>query len=439
MSNSFEKVPPFSREAEEAVLGAMMMSKEVIPNTVAKLSDPNVFYFAEHRLIFSAMNELFNKSQPIDQITVSDKLKQKRQLEKVGGAYYVTGLLETTPLASNVDQYIKIVLEKALLRQLISLGTKMKTEGYDATTEAGALIETYRQKMDQFSEGYSVNTYNYTDEISHVINELQGEPKQGILTGFKDIDKMTGGFQRGNLVLIGGRTSHGKTSLAANIAFNLALSGKRILFASLEMTKSELIKKIISLDTGIPYNKLRSGWLTKEQREIINDKDRSFYNLDNFILLDDLYTLSSINNSVITHKPDVLIVDFIQHMRFSKGENRAYQIEEIMKGLKQIAKIENCVVIALSQINRDSESGDKQPRLENLKGSGSLEESGDVVMLIHWPYKYDSSKPEEEVNIVIAKNRHGRTGKITLKFDPNIGKYSCDNNSGIKSASKGNS
>ena len=439
MKDLKERIPPHSREAEEAVLGAMMMSKDIVPNTIAKIADPSVFYFDIHRDIFSAMKKLFDDSLPIDQITVSDKLKQLGQLEKVGGSYYVTGLLESTPSASNVNFHINIVIEKALHRQLIALGVTMTLDGYSDSTEITELIEGYRQKISQLSEGNTVDTYNYSKELSHVIKSMQGKTSPGLLTGFESIDRMTGGFQPGNLIVLGGRTSSGKTSLAVNFAYNLAFSGKKILFVSLEMTKSELFKKIISLDTNIPYEKLRSGWLTTEEREIINDKGREFYNLDNFTLLDDLYTLNSIHKSVITHKPDVLIVDFIQHMRFSKGENRAYQIEEIMKGLKHMAKIEKCVVIALSQINRDNESGDKKPHLQNLKGSGSLEESGDVVLLIHWPFLYESSEPEGEVHITVAKNRHGRTGKITLKFDPNNGKYSCDNKSEMNSASKGNS
>ena len=194
------------------------------------------------------------------------------------------------------------------------------------------------------------------------------------------------------------------------------------------MTKTELFKKIISLDTGIPYEKLRGGWLTKKQRNQIADRENTFFNLSNLIIADDLFSLKSIYRSVKNNKPDLVIVDFIQMMRFAKGESRAYQIEEIMKGFKSIAKLENCVVVVLSQINRDSDKLQGNiPRLENLKGSGSLEEGGDIVMLIHWAHKYDLDKPEENVQIVVAKNRHGKTGKITLKFDPNIGKYSCDN------------
>lgn len=424
MKDQNGRTPPHSREAEESVLGAMMMSKDIVPNTIARLSDPSIFYFDIHRDIFNAMKNLFDDSIPVDQITVSDKLKQLGQLEKVGGSYYITGLLECTPSASNVNFHINIVIEKALLRQLISLGVMMTTDGYNDSMAVTELIETYRQKIIQLLEGSNSDNYNYLNELSRVIEELEGKASQGLLTGFKNIDRMTGGFQRGNLVVIGGRTSQGKTTFAINIAYNFAFGGQTVLFASLEMTKSELFKKIISLDTNIPYEKIRSGWLTKSERERINDKNREFYSLDNFILSDDLYTLSSIHKAVITHNPDVLIVDFIQHMRFSKGENRSYQIEDIMKGLKQMAKIDNCVVIALSQINRDSESGDKQPRLENLKGSGSLEESGDVVLLIHWPFKYDIRKPEGEVHIVVAKNRHGRTGKVILDLEPKSGKYS---------------
>ena len=433
------RIPPHSREAEEAVLGAMMMSKDIVPNTIARIADPTLFYFDIHRDIFSAMKKLFDDSLPIDQITVSDKLKRLGQLKKVGGSYYVTGLLESTPSTSNVNFHINIVIEKALHRQLISLGVTMTADGYNDSTASMELIESYREKINLLSRGNTINDYNYSEELSRVVDGIQREESKGLLTGFESIDRMTGGFQPGNLIVLGGRTSQGKTSLAVNFAYNLAVSGKKVLFVSLEMTKSELFKKIISLGTGIPYEKLRSGWLTTEEREIINDKGREFYNLDNFILMDDLYTLNSIHKSVITHKPDVLIVDFIQHMRFSKGENRAYQIEEIMKGLKHIAKIEKCVVIILSQINRGSEPGDKLPRAENLKGSGSLEESGDVVLLIHWLHKYDQREPEGKVCIFIAKNRHGRTGNIILEFEPKSGKYTCDNKSEMKSALKGNS
>ena len=424
MNNVRERTPPNSREAEESILGAMMMSSEIVPNTIARISDPTVFYLEIHRTIFLVMKKLFHDSIPIDQITVSDKLSQSGQLKEVGGSYYITGLLESTPSVSNVNFYINIINEKALFRQLISLGVIMTADGYSDSMDITELIETYGEKISHLSNGATADNYNYLNELSDVIESLEGTQSHGLMTGIKSIDRITGGFQRGNLIVVGGRTSQGKTTFAINIAYNFAFSGHKVLFVSLEMTKLELFKKVISLDTGISYEKLRSGWLTTAERKTINDKNREFYSLDNFILLDDLLTLNSINESVISHKPDVVIVDFIQHMKFSHGESRAYQIEEIMKGLKQIAKIEDCVVIALSQINRDSEFGDRVPRLENLKGSGSLEESGDVVMLIHWPFKYDLSKPEGEVHLIVAKNRHGRTGKIILQFEPESGKYS---------------
>lgn len=431
MKDLKERTPPHSREAEEAVLGSMMISKDVVPDVIARIADPNIFYFDIHRDIFLAMKGLYDESLPIDQITVSDRLKKLDQLENIGGSYFITGLLDSTPSASNVNFHLNIVIEKAELRQLISLGVTMTTDGYSDSVDSMELIESYGEKINLITEGNTVDNYDFSEELSNVVDEIEGKRAPGLLTGFRGIDNITGGFQRGNLVVIGGRTSQGKTTLATNIAFNLALTGKKVMFASLEMTRSEMVKKLFSLDTKIPYEKLRSnsnfnsGGLTKDEREMLNDKDREIYKIkDYFVLLDDIYSLSSIRRAVIKHKPDVLILDYIQIMSFSKGENRAYELEEIMKGLKWLAKKENCVVIVLSQINRDNESGDKQPRLENLKGSGSLEESGDVVLLIHWPYKYDASKSEGETHITIAKNRHGRTGKIILEFEPASGKYS---------------
>ena len=311
MNNS--RVPPNSKDAEESVLGAMMMSKEVVPNAIAQISNPSVFYTDANKLIFSAMKDLHNDLLPIDPITVSDRLEQSGVLEKVGGRYYVTGLLESTPSVSNIDQYIKIVLDKSLLRQTISLGTNMATEGYDASTGAREMVESYRQKIDQFSNGYSED-YNYTEELSKVIEELHGKVNPGLQTGIGSIDHLIGGFQKGNLIIIGGRTSQGKTSLAINIAYNMSVGGQRVLFVSLEMTNTELFKKIISIDTKIPYEKLRIRSLTGDQRKTIRDKDSEFYSLkDNLILLDDLFTLSPIHEAVINHKPDLLIVDFIQN------------------------------------------------------------------------------------------------------------------------------
>ena len=243
--------------------------------------------------------------------------------------------------------------------------------------------------------------------------------------GFNKIDETIGGLQRGNIIVLGGRTSQGKTSLAVNFAYNIVFSGNKVVYVSMEMTVQEILKKLISLDTGISYEKIRSGWLTSDQRKKIKDRNNQFYELEDLIIVDDAFTLDSVYNVVSGSNPDVVIIDFIQNMKFVKAENRAYQIEEIMKELKMMAKTEECAVIVLSQINRGSELGDKtgQPYLHNLKGSGSLEEGGDVVMLIHWAYKYDDTKPISEVTLYIEKNRHGRTGKVNLNFDPVSGKY----------------
>ena len=361
----------------------------------------------------------------VDQIVLYEDLKSRpifNGSEKIT-AYWITGLLD------------KCVGPESLLNSVSILRRENKRERFRSKIKVAERavddndLEFAQEVLRNISEDFSDNdsSYNFDEEIATVISELQGEIKPGLNTGFESLDKITGGFQAGNLIVIGGRTSHGKTSLAVNFAYNMAFSGKKVLFASLEMIKKEMFKKIISLDTRIPYEKLRSGWLTKDQRTQVADRKNTFYNLSNMIIADDLFSLNSIHESVINNKPDVVIVDFIQYMHFGKGESRNYQIEEAMKGFKHISKLQHCVFIVLSQVRRDSESGHGIPHLQDLKGSGALEEQGDVVMFIHWPHKFNTTEPEDKAILAIAKNRHGRTGKITLKFDPNTGKYSCDN------------
>jgi len=407
--------------------------------TIKSLLKPDDFR-GIYKVVFERYLELSNKLSSdgiyVDELAISRDLRERpiQKGSQLIDSYYIKEgdrCVGKESLKNVIAQ-----LKRENKRDKIILGIDHAGRAIDEND-----LEYARQVLRGIDEQMAPErpTYDYLKEMSTLVANLRQEEKQGILVGFKSIDEATGGLQPGNLIVLGGRTSQGKTSLAVNFAYNLAFSGKKVLFVSLEMTKPELFKKIISLDTGVPYEKVRSGWLTNEQWKKIKDKNNQFYSLGDLIIVDDLFTLDDMHDSISGHKPDVVIIDYIQIMRFSKGENRAYQIEETMKGLKQVAKKEKCAVIVLSQINREQESGDKKPHLHNLKGSGSLEESGDVVLLIHWPFKYDDSNPKKEIHLYIEKNRHGRTGKILLKFEPNSGKYTCDNKSEMKSASKGNS
>ena len=256
--NLKERIPPHSREAEESVLGAMMMNKEATFKAFEKIWDASVFYFDIHRYIFEAMRDLFNNALPIDQITVSDKLKQQDLLEKVGGSYYVTGLLDSTPSASNVNFHINIIIEKALLRQLISLGVTMTTDGYSDSMAVTDLIELYEQKIYQLTEGRWESSFRPIEPIINELNEridkLRDTPGMvsGIPTGYTDLDKKTAGFQDTNLIIIASRPSMGKTALALSMAKNMALTSNiSVGFFSLEMSAQEIALRLLCMEAKV--------------------------------------------------------------------------------------------------------------------------------------------------------------------------------------------
>ena len=432
-----EKVPPYSREAEESVLGAMMLSKDATFKAFERIWDSNVFYFAEHRFIFNAMNELFNESQPIDQITVSDKLKQKDLLEKVGGSFYVTGLLESTPLASNIDNYIEIIIEKVLLRNLISLGARMTSDGYDASTGVNALIESYEQKIFQLTEGRWNSSFRPIEPIIHDTMEYIDKISQtkgfvtGIPSGYTELDKKTAGFQDSNLIIVAARPSVGKTALALSMAKNIALSSNTpIGFFSLEMSAQELALRLLCMEAKVSSLNVKMKKSSNQERSrLVNASNKLFKApifIDDTAGLTILELRAKARRLKAEYDIGVMFVDYLQLMSGPDNvENRQQEISNISRTLKATSKELDIPIIALSQLSRAPEqrgTKDRRPQLSDLRESGALEQDADLVLFIYREGMYDryeenyQQPDEDEAEIIIGKQRNGPTGTVRLTF-----------------------
>ena len=435
--NLKERIPPHSREAEESVLGAMMMSKEATFKAFEKLWDASIFYFDIHRYIFEAMRDLFNDALPIDQITVSDKLKQQDRLEKVGGTYYVTGLLDSTPSVSNVKFHINIIIATALLRQLISLGVTMTTDGYNDSKSATDLIELYEQKIYQLTEGRWESSFrpiepiiNETMERIDKLANIKGN-LSGIPTGYTDLDKKTAGFQDTNLIIIAARPSMGKTALALSMAKNMALvSNKSVGFFSLEMSAQEIALRLLCMEAKVSSHDVMMNKISDQQRQLLTSASNKLFKSPIFI--DDTPGISPLELRAKArrlkseHDIGIFFVDYLQLMSgVGNTENRQQEISMISRSLKATAKELNVPIVALSQLSRAPEqrgAKDRRPQLSDLRESGALEQDADVVLFIYREDMYEryeegyQQQKEDTAEIIIGKQRNGPTGTIYLTF-----------------------
>ena len=416
---------PSEKLQSEVLGGIIMFSSKMYPHVKTLL--PSQVFNGVYRKVYDRFIELsdrfYNEGGFVDIIILSKDLEENPIENKGGdkiGAYWLTGLSQDVFGVVHLSSLIAALRRDLIKRRTIT--TLKRTIQTVSNGDLDTVLIDYRKLSDEISS--KSNSYDHEKTIRALIKELDGGITPGIKTGFGYLDKMLGGLQSGNLIVLAGRTSQGKTTMAINIARNIAYAGRKVLYISIEMTTKEILTKIISLDTGVPSEKIRSGWLTKDQMLILKDDSQKYYSTKTLTILDDINTLDGVHESIITYKPEVVFVDFIQYMKFQRAESRVYEIEEVMKGLKSMAKLENAVIIVLSQVNRGSEKkSNRLPNLEHLKGSGSIEENGDSVLFIHWPYFYDENAEKNKSILNVAKNRHGETGIVSLTFDPDTGKY----------------
>lgn len=426
-----DRVPPQSIEAEQSVLGAMMIEKEAITK-VTEMLNPEDFYRESHRLVFQAMLTLYNRNEAVDIITVTEQLRKDEKLDGAGGIAYVTSLANAMPTAANVLYHARIVEEKALLRGLITTATHIASMGYDATEEVEKILdEAEKLMLSVGSRKVGAGFLPIKDIVSKAMEKIEQlyQSKGGITglpTGFKDLDRLTSGLQPSDLILVAARPSMGKTAFTLNIAQYVALREKKpVAFFSLEMSKEQLVQRMICAEAAIDSSKLRIGDLAdSDWPKLINACTRLY---EAPLFIDDTagITVTEMRSKArrlkTEHGLHLIVIDYLQLMQGSSsrsGENRQQEISEISRSLKALARELHVPIIALSQLSRSVESRQvKRPMLSDLRESGSLEQDADIVSFL---YREDYYTPETEnkniTEIIIAKHRNGPVDTVKLFF-----------------------
>jgi len=434
-----DRIPPQNIEAEQAVLGAMLIEREAI-SKVAELLRPEDCYREAHRLIYNAMLELFNKNDAVDMVTVIEFLRKGDKLESAGGISYITSLANSVPTAANVLYHARIVEEKALLRQLINAATNITSLGYEDNEEVASILDTAEKTI------LSVSSRRMGGEftpIKSIIFDAFSKIEQlyaskgsitGLSTGFKDLDRLTSGLQPSDLILIAARPSMGKTAFVLNIAQHIGIKEKKaVAFFSLEMSKEQLVQRMLCAESTIDSQRLRIGELEpNDWTKLVSGADRlsaAPIFIDDTSGITVMEMRSKCRRLKIEYDLKLIIIDYLQLMQGSskKGsENRQQEISEISRSLKGLAREIGVPVIALSQLSRSVESRQvKKPMLSDLRESGSLEQDADIVAFLYRDDYYNPDSEQKNITeVIIAKHRNGPVDTIQLFFHKQFTKFS---------------
>jgi replicative DNA helicase len=441
MADSLNKLPPQNNDAEQSVLGALLIDKEAITK-VADLITPEDFYKDSHQAILEAMYDLYEQHEPIDLLSLANRLREKNQLEMVGGQSYLATLANSVPTASHVVSYAHIVQKKATLRRLLKAASDITGLGYNETEDVDDVLDQAEQKLFQISQKYLKQNFipikSVLTEAFDRIDELHRDAGKlrGLRTGFVDLDLKLAGLQKSDLIILAARPSVGKTSLALDIARQVAIREKAFVgLFSLEMSKEQLVDRLLCSEAGVDLWKMRTGRLS--DREEDDDFPRIGHAMgvlsEANIFIDDsasaniMEIRTKARRLKLEHGLDLLIVDYLQLMegRNSSSDNRVQEVAEITRSLKAIARELNIPVLALSQLSRAVEQTRPAiPKLSHLRESGSIEQDADVVLFIYRKAADRGYRPEEiseeEKNLTevhIAKHRNGPTGMVKLFFN----------------------
>lgn len=432
--NLVEKVPPQNTEAEQSLLGALLIDKNAIIK-VADIVSEEDFYDEKHGIIFSTILNLYEKHQPIDILNVSNRLKEQNKLEQINGRSYLITLTNAVPSASHVISYAQIVTRKATLRRLIEASADISLMAYDESEDSAKILDEAEQKLFGVSQQHLKQNltpikdildgaFDRIDELHRDRGKLRGVP-----SGFIDVDKKLAGLQKSDLLILAARPSMGKTSLALDIARNVAKEKIPVGIFSLEMSKEQLVDRLICAEADVDLWKMRTGQLSTKEDD--DDFARINYAMGELaetkLYIDDsaacnvMEIRTKARRLKMEHDLGLIVIDYLQLMEGRKTDNRVQEIAEISRGLKALARELNVPVLTLSQLSRGVESRTPPiPKLSDLRESGSIEQDADVVMFIYRDdyYKKDSAKPNV-AELHIAKHRNGPTGIIDLYFDAN--------------------
>lgn len=437
MSNSYYALPlPASEESEFATLGAMLIDKMCLETGLDHLQKDD-FYNPKNSDIFSAMNEVHKANKPVDIVTVTEELNQKKRLEAVGGVSFLSQLAESVPTTANVSYYMGIVKEKSGLRKLISIGKEMQELGYKNENSDEAIDKAESLVFGLATSSSSSQTMVKTkDFIYDYYNMLQERSKSGggltgQSTGYTALDNMTSGLQKSDLIIVAGRPSMGKTAFSLNVAENVSEAGGKVSIFSLEMSKEQLLERMVCSQAKVSGENLRRGSLSQDEWGKVKDSLGKIKNWE--LEIDDNPSISvaeirsKLRKSHSEKPVDLVVIDYLGLINMSNGKNinKTEAVGEVTKALKQLARELDCPIILLSQLNRGVEQReDKRPMMSDIRDSGSVEQDADVIMFLYRDEYYDVDSPAKGIaEVIIAKQRKGAVGKVELAFLKNITRF----------------
>lgn len=431
------RIPPQNLEAEQAVLGAILLEAEALVSAMEKLT-PDDFYSVSHQRIYEVMVSLADDNEPIDLITLTSRLSDLGQMEEVGGPLYLAKLANSVPTAANVEYYAQIVEEKSMLRRLIRTATQIVSSGYATEDDVGVLLSDAEQRILEISNRRAAHGFisirdvlmEVFERVEFLFNHKGGVT--GIPSGFPDLDKMTSGFQPNDLIIVAARPSVGKTAFALNIAQNVAVrASETVAIFSLEMSAPQLVQRMICAESNVDAGRMRTGFLEGDDWEKLSMAIGSLSEAQ--VYIDDTpgITVADIRAKCRRLKKEkglgMILIDYLQLIqgRGKAGENRQQEVSEISRTLKQIARELSVPVIALSQLSRGVEQRqDKRPMMSDLRESGSIEQDADIVAFLYRDDYYDKeSEKKNIIEIIIAKQRNGPVGTVELVFLKNFNKF----------------
>ena len=430
------RIPPHSVEAEQSVLGSILLDKEAMIS-VSETLVPEDFYKEAHKVIYESMLKLYNSQSEIDLITLTDELRDQGYLDDIGGIAYITSLSTVVPTTSNIKYYVNIVKEKSISRQLISAANDIINLGYDGSAKVEYVLENAEKKIFDISQERATNDFQPINQvISEALSMLEKlyEEKNdvtGLTTGFRDLNKKINGLQRSDLLLIAARPAMGKTAFALNLVQNAALKGDAsVAVFSLEMSKEQLVQRMIASQSTVELKKIKTGTLADNDWPRITDGMAILSGAK--IHIDDTPGIkiselrSKCRKLKIEKGLDLVLIDYLQLMEGEgQNESRQQEIAKISRSLKILAKELDCPVVALSQLSRAPEQrADHRPMLSDLRESGSIEQDADIVMFLYRDEYYNPDTERKNIGeVIVAKNRHGETGTVELVWFGGIQKF----------------
>ena len=429
-----DRLPPQNIEAEEAILGGILLDPEAISRVGDRLL-PEAFYISAHKDIYQAALKLHSQGKPTDLLSLTAWLSDHEQLTRIGGKSKLAQLVDRTVSAVNIDSLAALVMEKYLRRKLIQSGNEIVQLGYQTETELATVLDQAEQKVfsitqERPQQGLVALSDTLISTFQDIENRHQGIALPGLPCGFYDLDAMTGGFQRSDLIIVAGRPSMGKTSYCLNIAYNVtALNKLPVAIFSLEMSKEQLVQRMLASEAGIESNRLRAGRISQNEWESLSRAIGMLSEMQIFIDDTPNITVTEMRSQARRLQAEqggmgLILLDYLQLMEGS-GDNRVQELSKITRSLKGLARELNVPIIALSQLSRGVEARtNKRPMMSDLRESGSIEQDADLVIMLYRDEYYNNDTPDRGIaEIIVTKHRNGPTGTVKLLFDPQFTRF----------------